>query len=523
MTVSTDLNRVSFAGDGSTTAFDLGAGFIFFEETELRVIIRTDSTGAEELQTLTTDYTVTGGDGSTGTVTMVTAPASGETLVIRRVLPLTQGTDYENNSASDAENVETSFDKLTLMVQQLSEELDRSLKFAETSTAADIDYPDPEANKIPMWNAAGDALENRTQADIDTVTVTAFMETLLDDPDAATGRNTLGASSGDWPVTHGGTGASDAATARTNLAVPGTGAANTFTEPQTLKSTQNDALVHTALKLLRDRTSADNDVLEAIDWVGKNDAGTPEDITFARSYAKILDNTDATEDGILYHDVKRGGSDTAIYHLLGEQRFTSSGTYTPTPGTRAILVEVVGAGGAGGGVSATAAGEEAGGAGGGGGGYSRKLITTVPPSATITIGSGGSGSSAASGGAGSDSSYADGTETLTGSGGSGGQNGGAVSGNINATGGAGGGASGGDINISGSGGGAGGTKNGSRMLTGFGGNSQYSGIQQPPGDAAGVVGINYGGGGSGATANPSDVAKAGGDGAPGIVIITEYA
>ena len=52
--------------------------------------------------------------------------------------------------------------------------------------------PTPSANKLVGWNSAGTALENKTAADIDLATVTAFIETLLDDADAAAARTTLG-------------------------------------------------------------------------------------------------------------------------------------------------------------------------------------------------------------------------------------------------------------------------------------------------------------------------------------------
>lgn len=217
MTVASDTSRVSFAGNGSTTAFALGAGFIFYNDTDLRVILRVDATGVETLQTLTTHYTVSGGSGATGTVTMVTAPATGETLIIRRELPLTQGADLVNNSDSDADVVETMVDRLVLIAQTLSEKIGRALSFSEGSPTSDVVFPEPEANKIPMWNAAGTALENRTQVDVGATTVSAFGATLVDDADAAAARNTLGATSGDWAIADGGTGASTAGEARTRL------------------------------------------------------------------------------------------------------------------------------------------------------------------------------------------------------------------------------------------------------------------------------------------------------------------
>ena len=74
MTVSTTTTKVIYNGDGATTAFP--TTFEFFDAADLEVIERVITTGAETVKTLTTDYTVSGGNGSSGTVTAVTAPAS---------------------------------------------------------------------------------------------------------------------------------------------------------------------------------------------------------------------------------------------------------------------------------------------------------------------------------------------------------------------------------------------------------------------------------------------------------------
>jgi len=191
MTVAANVNRNSWAGDGSTVAFALGATFIFFDEAELRVVLKVDSTGVETLQALTTNYSVSGGSGATGTVTMVTAPAVGETLIIRRVMPLTQLVDLVNNSISDAEVVEDSFDKVIMGLQQLSEVDSRSIKFSEGSSNSDVDFPDPSALKLVRWNAAGTALELVDISTLGAVVTTAFTETFLDDTTANAAKETL--------------------------------------------------------------------------------------------------------------------------------------------------------------------------------------------------------------------------------------------------------------------------------------------------------------------------------------------
>lgn len=128
MTVATDISKVPFAGDDVTVAFPLGVTFFFYDASDLVVYLEDETTGALTVQTINTHYTVTGGNGSTGTVTMVTAPTSDQKLWVQRVLPLTQLTDLQNNGLQDADTVELMSDKLTAIAQQLDDNLNLSLR-----------------------------------------------------------------------------------------------------------------------------------------------------------------------------------------------------------------------------------------------------------------------------------------------------------------------------------------------------------------------------------------------------------
>ena len=93
MSVSSTTTKNSYSGNGSTTTF--AYGFKIFADADLQVIIRA-AAGTETTKTLTTHYTVTNaGNDSGGNVVFTSGniPASGETVVIRRNLTLTQGTD----------------------------------------------------------------------------------------------------------------------------------------------------------------------------------------------------------------------------------------------------------------------------------------------------------------------------------------------------------------------------------------------------------------------------------------------
>ena len=157
MTVSSATNKVSYNGNGSQTVF--AYGFKIFDEDDLTVIIR-NASGGETTQSITTNYTVSGvGNASGGNVTMVSAPASTETITIIREQPLTQGLDLVPNDPFPATLVEDTLDKLTFMVHQHEETLNRSIKGSKTTTITNPSFTEDataRANKVFAFDASGD-------------------------------------------------------------------------------------------------------------------------------------------------------------------------------------------------------------------------------------------------------------------------------------------------------------------------------------------------------------------------------
>jgi hypothetical protein len=156
VTVSSATNKVSYNGNGSTTVF--AYGFKIFDEDDLTVIIR-NASGGETTKTITTHYTVSGvGVASGGNVTMGTAPASGESLTIIREQPLTQGLDLVPNDPFPATLVEDTLDKITFMVHQHEETLNRTIKGSKTTTITDPSFTEDataRANKVFAFDASG--------------------------------------------------------------------------------------------------------------------------------------------------------------------------------------------------------------------------------------------------------------------------------------------------------------------------------------------------------------------------------
>ena len=126
MTISTQDSKVNYQGNGQTTVFQIP--FPFLENNQIYVQ-KKDAQGNLINYTYATDYTVTGaGEENGGSVTLNVAPEQGSTISIYRNVPLTQEVDYRENEIFPAETHEEALDKLTMEVQQIQEQLDRSVK-----------------------------------------------------------------------------------------------------------------------------------------------------------------------------------------------------------------------------------------------------------------------------------------------------------------------------------------------------------------------------------------------------------
>ncbi|WP_198509102.1 tail fiber domain-containing protein [Serratia sp. TKO39] len=116
MTVSTEVSREEYTGNGVTTDFDYR--FRVFSADELVVTVA-DTTENIRTLVMNTDYTVTGaGSRNGGKVKLVSALASNWRISIERELPVTQETDIRNQGNFFPEVHEDAWDKLTMLIQQ---------------------------------------------------------------------------------------------------------------------------------------------------------------------------------------------------------------------------------------------------------------------------------------------------------------------------------------------------------------------------------------------------------------------
>ena len=240
--------------------------------------------------------------------------------------------------------------------------------------------------------------------------------------------------------------------------------------------------------------------------IAANAVGNSEMADDAVGLAELSATGTASASVFLRGDNSWAAAGTDVSGLASVQVFTTLGsqTWTRPTGITKVIVEVQGAGGSGGRGYSNGAGM----GGGGGGGYAKKFLDVSSiGTSTVVIGAGGASQTTdnTNGSAGGDSSWSDGTNTITGNGGAGGY-GNTAYGRV-----AGGTGVGGDFNIQGGSGTSGGASNrGGDSFYGTGTNNTWIGqmLTDPP--------SGYGAASGGAFQISSDA------GTQGIVIVTEY-
>ena len=188
MTVPTATSRADFSGTGTTGPFPFT--FRILDATHLRVT-KKSTAGVETTLSLTTDYAVSGAGSFTGgSVTLVVALAVGESLSLRRVVPLTQLTDLRNQNTFYAETLEDSLDYLMEVCQQLADDANRSLRLPETDASALL-LPTKtlRASKALSFDVNGDPTASAAPA---SGTISAPMQPVTSAATLATARTAMG-------------------------------------------------------------------------------------------------------------------------------------------------------------------------------------------------------------------------------------------------------------------------------------------------------------------------------------------
>lgn len=156
MALSSTTSRVTYAGNGVTTAFSFP--YYFLADADLVIIETVVATGVATVKTITTHYTVSGaGADAGGTVTMIVATPTGTTLTIYRDNARTQDLNLVENDPMPAEEIEERLDKAMMIDQRLANRLDRAVRLPEGFVASfdpllPADLAINGANTVPLLN-----------------------------------------------------------------------------------------------------------------------------------------------------------------------------------------------------------------------------------------------------------------------------------------------------------------------------------------------------------------------------------
>lgn len=154
-------NYVPLKELGNSTTTEFSGDWAVIAASFLRVFLEDVITGVQVLQTEGADYTLVFSDNGF-TVTFLVAPTSADYVVIGREIAETQTVPYKTSKGFQGFVQEDSFDKLTAMSQDQSDEIDRSLKFPLGSGSVGS-LPNP-IDDIPVgWDSTGGALKNNSK------------------------------------------------------------------------------------------------------------------------------------------------------------------------------------------------------------------------------------------------------------------------------------------------------------------------------------------------------------------------
>ena len=182
--------RISYSVAQGVTQSTFTVPFEFFAEESLNVYV--DGV----LKTLTTDYTVTGGDGSTGSVAIsVTGASGGSTVVITREISLERTADFPTSGPFQIAALNTELDRIIAIAADLNDGVARSLQLTDFDVAANLTLPtvDDRKGKTLAFNSVSGAVEaGPSISDTQTVAnASADIALLADIQDGTTATNAI--------------------------------------------------------------------------------------------------------------------------------------------------------------------------------------------------------------------------------------------------------------------------------------------------------------------------------------------
>ena len=188
--IAENVPRISYSVAQGVTQTSFAVPFEFFDDSDLNVYV--DGT----LKTITTNYTVSGGSGTTGTVTMsVTGGTGGSTVIFTRDIPLDRTTDFPTSGAFQIAALNTELDRMVAIQADLQDDINRSLRLTDYDANVSLVLPDvtTRKGKTLAFNLSTGAVESGPLIS-DTQTVadaSADIELLADIQDGTVATNAI--------------------------------------------------------------------------------------------------------------------------------------------------------------------------------------------------------------------------------------------------------------------------------------------------------------------------------------------
>lgn len=143
--------RIEYSVAQGVTQTVFAVPFEFFDDADITVYV--DGV----LMSEGSDYTVTGGDGSTGSITFVTAApgdpqlvtgaTGGSTVILVRDIPLERASDFSPGVEINRAALNEQLDMLVGMVADVNDRASRALQFPDSEVSPTASLPDVDTRK----------------------------------------------------------------------------------------------------------------------------------------------------------------------------------------------------------------------------------------------------------------------------------------------------------------------------------------------------------------------------------------
>ena len=161
--LSDNTPRISYTVSESASQTSFAVPFVFFDgSSDLNVYVDNTARSYHASTANTTQYTVSGGSGATGSITTnVTGASGGSTVVITRAVPLSRTTDFPSSGAFEVSKLNTELDTLIAINSDFNDDASRALRLKDSDSAVSMELPLLAARKgtVLGFNASTGAAE----------------------------------------------------------------------------------------------------------------------------------------------------------------------------------------------------------------------------------------------------------------------------------------------------------------------------------------------------------------------------